>query len=88
MNWVFNNYHYGIRDSVTQGPCKINPATGIYDDNCVFEFQSNFSPQSSLMSSFSISSVDLLSHLENCHMDFKTEYFLFMFNKIGKKKFK
>lgn len=44
-------------DVVTQGPCRIDPTTGVYDNNCVYNLQPKFLPDSSLMSNYSIDSV-------------------------------
>jgi len=42
---------------VNQGPCKIDPKTGLYDDRCVYDLLPQFDPVSSLMSNHSIDSV-------------------------------
>ena len=64
--WVISIF----RDVVTQGPCKIDPATGVYDSNCAYEFQPEFLPDSSLMSVHSLDSVlipafDLIEYFES-----------------------
>ncbi|XP_046656009.1 calcium-activated chloride channel regulator 4A-like [Daphnia pulicaria] len=48
---------FTTKDLVTQGPCKIDPATGVYDNNCAYQLSPAFLPDSSLMSVHSLDSV-------------------------------
>ncbi|XP_057365308.1 calcium-activated chloride channel regulator 1-like isoform X2 [Daphnia carinata] len=48
---------FTTKDVVTQGPCRIDPTTGVYNGNCIYNLLPQFVPDSSLMSDYSIDSV-------------------------------
>ncbi|XP_057365309.1 calcium-activated chloride channel regulator 1-like [Daphnia carinata] len=48
---------FTTKDVVTQGPCRIDPTTGVYNSDCVYNLLPQFVPDTSLMSDYSVDSV-------------------------------